>query len=340
MKHLITGAAGFIGAALSERLLSRGDEVVGADNINDYYDPALKHARLERLAAYPAFRFERSELADPHATAELFDPAKGCGGNYDTVVHLAAQAGVRYSIDEPHAYADSNLTAWLNVLQGCRHGQPERVVYASSSSVYGSRDTIGAGAGEPFAETDCVTRPASFYAATKMAGELMAHSYADLFGLDVAATRFFTVYGPWGRPDMALLKFTQAIHAGEPIPLFNAGKMHRDFTYIDDIVDGLEKLVDGVGSQGPGFREYNLGNGDPMPLGDLVSAIEKALGKPAKRNLLPMQAGDVPYTYADISKARRELGFEPKTLLDDGVARFVDWWLGYTGVSAPQRRAA
>jgi len=332
MKILVTGAAGFIGSALVLRLLERGDVVVGIDNHNDYYDPALKEARLARHAAHPAYTHLRLDLADREGIRACFATHKP-----DRVVNLAAQAGVRYSIDNPFAYMDSNITGFLHVLEGCRHNNVEHLVYASSSSVYGANATL------PFSVHDNVDHPLSLYAASKKANELMAHSYSHLYGLPTTGLRFFTVYGPWGRPDMALFKFTQAILAGESLQVFNYGKHRRDFTYIDDIVEGIIRVLDRPATPNPDWRGeepdpgssrapwrvYNIGNHRPVELLDYIAALEKALEKPAKMELLPMQAGDVPDTCADVEDLAREFDFRPNTSIETGIARFVAWYRDY-----------
>lgn len=326
---MVTGAAGFIGYHLSERLLARGDTVVGVDNVNDYYDVRLKLARLERLEKHPAFEFRRVDLADREAMHDLFAAAA-----VDTVVNLAAQAGVRYSITNPHAYVDSNLVGFLNVLEGCRHNGVEHLAFASSSSVYGANTSI------PFSVHDNVDHPLSLYAASKKANELMAHTYAHLYGLSVTGLRFFTVYGPWGRPDMALFLFTKAILEGRPIDVFNRGDMRRDFTYIDDIVEGLVRVVDSPARRNPDwdgahpdpgtsrapYRIYNIGNNRPVELTYLIECLERELGMTATRNLLPMQPGDVPATYADVDDLARDFDFRPATSIEEGVRRFVAWY--------------
>lgn len=321
MKILVTGAAGFIGAATVLRLLERGDSVVGLDNLNDYYDPALKQARLDRLALHAGFRFVDLDLANRDGMAKLF-----AAEQFDRVVHLGAQAGVRYSLQNPHAYVDSNLVGFVNVLEGCRHNGVQHLVYASSSSVYGGNTKM------PFSEADNVDHPVSLYAATKKANELMAHSYSHLYGLATTGLRFFTVYGPWGRPDMAPILFTKAILAGEPIKVFNHGRMLRDFTYIDDIVEGvlrvLDKVATPVDSSAP-YRVFNIGNNQPVPLLDFIACLESALGVQAQKILLPMQDGDVPATYADTQALAAWVGFAPSTPLEQGVRSFVDWYRGY-----------
>lgn len=334
MKVLVTGAAGFIGMHVAQKLLNRGDTVIGIDNLNDYYDPALKHARLAQLEPYSDFRFEKLDVADRPGMAALFGREK-----FDRVVHLAAQAGVRYSLQNPHAYVDSNLIGFVNVLEGCRHHGVQHLVYASSSSVYGGNTKI------PFSETDPVDHPVSLYAATKKANELMAHSYSHLYGLPTTGLRFFTVYGPWGRPDMAYYLFTKAILEGESINVFNHGKMQRDFTYIDDIVEGVVRVLDKPARPSPNldiahsdqsqsrsdapYRVYNIGNHQPVELMTFIETIENSLGKKANKNLLSMQAGDVVATFAETSLLREEFGFVPSTSLQRGVGAFIDWYLTY-----------
>ncbi|HEX6315148.1 MAG TPA: NAD-dependent epimerase [Gemmatimonadaceae bacterium] len=332
MRVLVTGAAGFIGARLSEVLLARGDEVLGYDNVNNYYDPRLKEARLARLVPRPGFRLLRGALEDRamlrHAFTS-FGPQR--------VVNLAAQAGVRYSLENPHAYVDSNVTGFLNVLEACRHHEVEHLVYASSSSVYGANRKL------PFSVDDNVDHPVSLYAATKKANELMAHTYSHLFGVPTTGLRFFTVYGPWGRPDMALFVFTRKILAGEPIEIFNHGRHSRDFTYIDDVVEGVVRALDRVpeaaadlASSDPSparsaapYRLYNIGNHQPVELLRYIEVIEECLGRKADRHLLPMQPGDVPDTWADVEALRRDVGYSPSTPIEVGVARFVDWYREY-----------
>jgi len=332
MKILVTGAAGFIGFHLCQVLLARGDEVVGLDNLNPYYDVRLKQARLAQLQDQPRFRFVELELADREGMAALF-----AGEGFTRVVNLAAQAGVRYSLENPHAYVDSNLVGFVNVLEGCRHSGVEHLVFASSSSVYGANTRM------PFSIHHNVDHPVSLYAATKKANELMAHTYAHLYGLPCTGLRFFTVYGPWGRPDMALFLFTRAILAGEPIDVFNHGRMRRDFTYIDDIVEGVVRVTDRVAEPDPAwdgnspdpgtsaapYRNYNIGNNNPVELMDLIATLEKALGREAVKNFLPLQPGDVPATFADVDDLVRDVGFKPATPIDVGVGRFVDWYRDY-----------
>ncbi|MDR0234219.1 MAG: NAD-dependent epimerase [Zoogloeaceae bacterium] len=332
MKILVTGAAGFIGSALVLRLLARGDTVVGIDNHNDYYDPTLKEARLLRHADHPAYTHLRLDLADREGMRACFATHKP-----ERVVNLAAQAGVRYSIENPFAYMDSNLVGFLHVLEGCRHYGVEHLVYASSSSVYGANTTL------PFSVHDNVDHPLSLYAASKKANELMAHTYSHLYGLPSTGLRFFTVYGPWGRPDMALFKFTRAILSGEAMQVFNYGRHRRDFTYIDDIVEGIIRVLDRPAAPNPDWqggqpdpgsslapwRVYNIGNHRPVELLDYIAALEKALGRRAKMELLPMQAGDVPDTCADVEDLEREFDFRPDTSVETGIARFVAWYRDY-----------
>ena len=329
---LVTGAAGFIGMHTSLRLLARGDQVIGIDNLNDYYDVALKQARLARLQAHANFRFHKLDVADRQGVAELFAAEKP-----QRVIHLAAQAGVRYSLTNPHAYIDSNLQGFTNILEGCRHHGVEHLVYASSSSVYGGNTAL------PFSEHHNIDHPVSLYAATKKANELMAHTYSHLFGLPTTGLRFFTVYGPWGRPDMALFLFTKAILAGQAIDIFNNGNMVRDFTYVDDIVEGLVRIADKPATSNPSFdpanpdpatssapyRVFNIGNSQPTPLMDYISALESALGITAKKNYLPMQPGDVPATAANTDELNAWVGFKPSTPVLQGVASFVEWYRSY-----------
>jgi UDP-glucuronate 4-epimerase len=321
MKILVTGAAGFIGFHTTLRLLAAGHEIVGIDNLNDYYDVRLKLARLEQLEGKRGFRFNRLDLADRRGIAELFE-----SNAFDVVLHLGAQAGVRYSLENPFAYLDSNLTGMLTVLEGCRHNGVKHLVYASSSSVYGSNTKL------PFAIEDRVDTPVSLYAATKKADELMCHTYAHLYGFPITGLRFFTVYGPWGRPDMAYFKFADAIMAGRPIDVYNNGDMKRDFTYIDDIVDGVRAIVSNEpavhGNQVP-HRVYNLGHNHPEQLLDMIQLLEKHLGRQSDKNFLPMQPGDVYATYADITATVRDYGFTPKVSLDAGLQRFAEWYLAY-----------
>jgi UDP-glucuronate 4-epimerase len=330
MRVLVTGAAGFIGYHVCQLLLARGDSVVGFDVVNDYYDPAIKEARLERLGAGNGdFSFVRENLADRTAVERCFADHR-----FDRVIHLAAQAGVRYSLENPHAYVESNLIGFTNILEACRHAAVPHLTYASTSSVYGANTKM------PFSEHDGVDHPLQFYAATKRANELMAHSYSHLFRLPTTGLRFFTVYGPWGRPDMALFSFTKAILAGEPIKLFNNGNHIRDFTYVDDIAEGVVRASDKVAAPNPDwnaeapdpassnapYRLFNIGNADPTPLTDYVEAIEEALGKTAIREFLPLQPGDVPNTFADVTELQAATGYKPGTPVREGVRRFVDWY--------------
>jgi len=336
MKVLVTGAAGFIGMHVATQLLARGDEVVGIDNLNDYYEVSLKKARLARLQEHPSFRFEALDVADRPALEREFER-----GGFTHVVHLAAQAGVRYSITHPHAYGQANLVGFLNVLEACRQQRVKHLVYASSSSVYGGNVRM------PFREDDGVDHPVSLYAATKKANELMAHTYSHLYEMPTSGLRFFTVYGPWGRPDMALFKFTRAILAGEPIAIYNHGQMKRDFTYIDDIVVGVIGVLDRPPRPNPDFdsslpdastswapyQVLNIGNEHPVPLLEFVDALEAAIGKPAIRDLQPMQPGDVIATYADVARLSKAMGgFRPGVSVGEGVGRFVEWYRGYYAV--------
>lgn len=328
MNYLVTGAAGFIGYHVSKRLLEAGHQVVGIDNLNDYYDVNLKQARLD-LLAQPSFHFHKIDLADREGMASLF-----ASEHFERVIHLAAQAGVRYSLENPHAYSDSNLTGFLNILEGCRHNQIQHLLYASSSSVYGLNRKM------PFSTDDSVDHPVSLYAATKKANELMAHTYSHLYGLPTTGLRFFTVYGPWGRPDMALFKFTKAILEGKSIDVYNYGKMKRDFTYIDDIAEAVIRLQDVIpqsddqwtvetgtpaASIAP-YRVYNIGNSSPVELMDYIRALEDALGIEATKNMLPLQPGDVLETSADTKALYDVIGFKPQTTVKDGVKNFVDWY--------------
>ena len=335
MKILLTGAAGFIGMTTALRLLARGDIVVGLDNLNDYYDVRLKRNRLARLTQHAAFQFVQMDVADRPGIESLFAEQR-----VDRVVHLAAQAGVRYSLQNPHAYIDSNVVGFMNILEGCRHSQVQHLVYASSSSVYGGNTKM------PFSEHDSVDHPVSMYAATKKANELMAHTYSHLFGLPTTGLRFFTVYGPWGRPDMALFLFTKAILERRPIDVFNHGQMQRDFTFVDDIVEGVIRVLDRPATPDPSyraeapdpgtsnapFRVFNIGNHQPVQLLDYIACIEDAVGNKAEKNLLPLQAGDVPATHADVDALRDWVGFTPATDVRTGVGRFVDWYRDYYGV--------
>ncbi len=319
MTTLVTGAAGFIGYHLAERLLSEGRRVVGVDNLNSYYDPRLKRARLRLLAAYPAFEFVEADLANRPAAEALF-AQRAKKDAYQVVVHLAAQAGVRHSLENPHAYTESNVTGFLHVLEGCRRNKIGRLIYASSSSVYaGNRKT-------PFAVGDPVETPVSLYAATKRAGELMAHCYSHLFGIATTGLRFFTVYGPWGRPDMAPFKFVEAIERDEVIDLYNYGRMQRDFTYVDDIVEGLVRVID---RPHQGYRLYNVGHGSPVGLLEFVHTVEKALGKRARKRFLPIPPGDVVATHAEVENFFEYTGFHPATPVALGVERLVAWYRDY-----------
>lgn len=332
MKILVTGAAGFIGFHLTQRLLAQGNEVVGFDNLNDYYDVCLKEARLRILEAKPGFRMVRAALEDRAIVAQLFSDER-----FDMVVNLAAQAGVRYSLQNPRAYIDSNIVGFMNILEGCRHNAVKHLVYASSSSVYGANTTV------PFSVHHPVDHPVSLYAATKKSNELMAHTYAHLFGLPVTGLRFFTVYGPWGRPDMAYFSFTKAILDGRPIDVFNHGRMQRDFTYIDDIVEGVVRVLGHIPTADPSwdaatpdpatsnapYRLYNIGNNQPVELGYFIEVLEGCLGKKAHKNMLPMQAGEVPVTYADVADLMQEVGFRPATAIREGIEHFVEWYLRF-----------
>jgi len=326
---MITGVAGFIGASLALRLLERGDMVTGIDNLNDYYEVSLKEARLARLMPSKQFSFFKADISDPEAMQNLFSENR-----FDAVVNLAAQAGVRYSIENPAAYIDANLVGFGHILEGCRHSGVGHLVYASSSSVYGSNSKL------PFSEKDNVDHPISLYAASKKANELMAHAYSHLYAIPATGLRFFTVYGPWGRPDMALFKFTRGILGDEPIPVFNRGKMVRDFTYVDDIVEGVIRVIDRPAekadrSDGPDrsatapWRVYNIGNSQPVPLMDYIGALEEALGKRAKLDLLPMQDGDVYATEADVAALEAQFDYRPRISAAEGVKRFVDWYRSY-----------
>jgi UDP-glucuronate 4-epimerase len=326
---LVTGVAGFIGMHVARRLLAQGHDVVGIDNLNPYYDPGLKAARVAELKAFSSFGFEKMDIADRKAMADLFTAAR-----FPHVVHLAAQAGVRHSLTDPHAYADANLIGFLNVLEGCRHARSRHLLYASSSSVYGANTRM------PFRTSDNVDHPLNFYGATKKANELMAHAYAHLFAVPATGLRFFTVYGPWGRPDMAMWLFTDAIMQGRPIKLFNNGRMRRDFTYIDDVVEAVVRLLprppaanpawsadapDPATSRAP-WHLYNIGNSRPVDVIEVVRLIEQAIGKPAIREYLPMQPGDVPETYADATELERAVGFRPSTPIAGGIGHFVEWF--------------
>lgn len=332
MRVLVTGTAGFIGFHLARRLLARGDEVVGVDVVNDYYDVSLKEARLDQLKAIPGFSERRLDIADRDAMATVFAEVRP-----QRVVNLAAQAGVRYSLVNPHAYVDANLVGFTNILEGCRHNGVEHLVYASSSSVYGANEAM------PFSVHDNVDHPLSLYAASKKANELMAHTYSHLYGLPTTGLRFFTVYGPWGRPDMALFIFTRKILAGEPIDVFNHGKHQRDFTYIDDIVEGVVRTLDHVacpneqwdarepdaGTSMAPYRIYNIGSNNPVELSRFIEVLEEQLGRRAEKNLLPLQPGDVPATFADVKALIDDVGYKPSTTIEEGIARFVDWYRDY-----------
>lgn len=334
MKYLVTGAAGFIGFHVSKRLLEAGHQVVGIDNLNDYYDVSLKQARLD-LLVHPGFQFHKSDLADRESMSALF-----ASGHFDRVIHLAAQAGVRYSLENPHAYADSNLTGFLNILEGCRHNKIQHLLYASSSSVYGMNRKM------PFSTGDSVDHPVSLYAATKKANELMAHTYSHLYGLPTTGLRFFTVYGPWGRPDMALFKFTKAMLEGKSIDVYNYGKMKRDFTYIGDIAEAIIRLQDVIpapngewtveggspATSSAPYCVYNIGNSSPVELMDYIKALEEALGIDATKNMLPLQPGDVLETSADTKALYDVIGFKPTTTVKDGVKNFVDWYRDFYNV--------
>lgn len=333
---LVTGSAGFIGFHLCQRLLARGDVVTGLDNLNSYYSVQLKQDRLAQLEGRPGFTFVRTDLADRAGMERVFQDY-----DFDTVVHLAAQAGVRYSLTNPHAYIDSNLVGFINILEGCRHKRVRHLVYASSSSVYGANTEM------PFSVHHNVDHPVSLYAATKKANELMAHTYSHLYGLPTTGLRFFTVYGPWGRPDMALYLFTKAILEDQPIDVFNEGKMRRDFTYIDDIVEGVIRVTDRTACPNPQwsgahpdpgtsrapYKIYNIGNHQPVELQHFIATLEKALGKQARKNYLPMQPGDVPATYADVDDLMRDVGFQPSTPIEQGIQCFVDWYRHYHHVA-------
>ena len=335
MKILLTGAAGFIGMTTCLRLLARGDEVVGLDNLNDYYEVTLKENRLKRLTSHANFRFVKMDVADRMGMEHLFATEK-----FDRVIHLAAQAGVRYSLENPHAYIDSNIVGFTNILEGCRHHKVQHLAYASSSSVYGGNTDM------PFSEHQSVDHPVSLYAATKKANELMAHTYSHLYGLPTTGLRFFTVYGPWGRPDMALFLFTKAILEGQPIKVFNHGNMLRDFTFVDDIVEGVIRVIDRIAEPNPDYssktpdpatsnapyRVFNIGNHNPVKLMDFITAIEDALGMKAEKILMPLQDGDVPQTYADVEALKDWVGFVPATSIQTGIGRFVQWYRGYYGV--------
>ena len=335
MKVLITGAAGFIGSALAIRLLERGDEVIGIDNLNDYYDVNLKKARLARVSEHAGFTDVRIDLEDRKGIEDVFKQHKP-----ERVVNLAAQAGVRYSITNPHAYIDTNIVGFVNILEGCRHNDVEHLVYASSSSVYGANTNY------PFSVHNNVDHPVSLYAASKKSNELMAHTYSHLFNIPTTGLRFFTVYGPWGRPDMALFLFTKKILAGEPIDVFNFGNHKRDFTYIDDIVEGVIRTLDKIPEPNPDwsgddpdsatsaspYRLYNIGNNEPVELMHYIEVLENCLGKKAEKNMLPLQPGDVPNTYADVKELVNDVGYKPDTSVEDGIVRFVEWYKEYFNI--------
>ncbi|MBI5345182.1 MAG: NAD-dependent epimerase [Deltaproteobacteria bacterium] len=335
-KILVTGAAGFIGFHLSKRLIERGDQVVGVDNVNSYYDVSLKLSRLKELEGRKGFRFVKLDISDREGVKGLFGREK-----FDVAVNLAAQAGVRYSLVNPYAYTDSNIEGFLNILEGCRHNKVSHLVFASSSSVYGANTKM------PFSVHHNVDHPVSLYAATKKANELMAHTYSSLYKIPSTGLRFFTVYGPWGRPDMALFLFTKAILEGRPIDVFNYGKMQRDFTYIDDIIEGVARVIDKVplpdigwngdnpdsASSFAPYKLYNIGNNNPVPLLKFIEVIEDCLGRKAEKNLLPIQPGDVPATYADVDDLIRDVGFKPSTTIEEGIKRFVAWYKVYYGIT-------
>ena len=329
MRYLVTGTAGFIGYHVAERLLARGDEVTGLDNVNDYYDVRLKHARMARLEGKPGYDFVKLDVSDREGMERVFAERKP-----EVVIHLAAQAGVRYSLTNPHAYVQSNLAGFMNILEGCRHQKVRHLVYASSSSVYGGNTH------QPFSIHDNIDHPVSIYAASKKANELMAHTYSHLYGIPTTGLRFFTVYGPWGRPDMAMFLFTKAILEGQPIDVFNHGKMRRDFTYIDDIVEGIVRTADHVavpnpeyssdtpdpGTSSAPYRVYNIGNDNPVELMDMIGVLEGVLGRTAEKRMLPLQAGDVPATWANVDDLTRDVGFKPATSIEEGIRRFVTWY--------------
>jgi UDP-glucuronate 4-epimerase len=329
VRYLVTGTAGFIGYHVAERLLARGDEVTGLDNVNDYYDVRLKYARMARLEGKPGYDFIKLDVSDNDGMARVFAERKP-----EVVIHLAAQAGVRYSLTNPHAYVQSNLAGFMNILEGCRHQKVKHLVYASSSSVYGGNTR------QPFSIHDNIDHPVSLYAASKKANELMAHTYSHLYDIPTTGLRFFTVYGPWGRPDMAMFLFTKAILEGKPIDVFNHGKMRRDFTYIDDIVEGIVRTADHValpnpeytsdapdpGTSSAPYRVYNIGNDNPVELMDMIGVLEGVLGRKAEKRMLPLQAGDVPATWANVDDLTRDVGFKPATPIDEGIRRFVGWY--------------
>jgi len=332
VRYLVTGTAGFIGYHVAERLMARGDEVTGLDNVNDYYDVRLKHARMARLEGKPGYDFIKLDVSDREGMAHVFAERKP-----EVVIHLAAQAGVRYSLTNPHAYVQSNIAGFMNILEGCRHRMVRHLVYASSSSVYGGNTR------QPFSIHDNIDHPVSLYAVSKKANELMAHTYSHLYNIPTTGLRFFTVYGPWGRPDMAMFLFTKAILEGKPIDVFNHGQMRRDFTYIDDIVEGIVRTADHVAAPNPEYssdtpdpctssapyRVYNIGNDNPVELMDMIGVLEGVLGRKAEKRLLPLQAGDVPATWADVEDLTRDVGFKPATPIDEGIRRFVAWYKGF-----------
>lgn len=336
MKILVTGAAGFIGSTLSHRFLDRGDDVVGVDNLNNYYDVSLKEARLARLTEKSNFSFHKLDIENREGMEALFKVEK-----FDRVVHLAAQAGVRYSLENPHAYIDANIVGFMNILEGCRHNEVENLVYASSSSVYGANTSM------PFSIHDNIDHPVSLYAATKKANELMAHTYSHLYGLPTTGLRFFTVYGPWGRPDMSLFLFTKSIIEGKPIDVFNYGDHQRDFTYVDDIVEGVVRCNDTIATANPEwsgdkpdpgtskapYRVYNIGNNNPVHLMTFIETLENALGKKAEKNMLPLQPGDVPATYANVDDLVRDMDYKPATSIETGISNFVKWYKEYFKVA-------
>ena len=327
MKILVTGVAGFIGFHLAKKLLESGNQVYGVDNLNDYYDVGLKQARLKQLLPYSKFTFEYLDISDRSSTANLF-----ASGDFEVVVHLAAQAGVRYSLENPHAYVDSNLVGFTNILEGCRHGAVGHLIFASSSSIYGKNTQV------PFSVGDRVDTPVSLYAATKKANELMAHAYSHLYQIPTTGLRFFTVYGPWGRPDMAYYKFVKAIAEDRPIDVYNYGKMMRDFIYIDDIVAGIVKLIPQRTKLLPPYKIYNLGNNNPVELQEFIAIIETLMGKLAQKNFLPMQPGDVVATYANIEESMTDLDFQPATSITHGLASFVNWYRAYYGYTTAREK--
>ena len=329
MKILVTGVAGFIGFHLAKKLLQSGKRVYGIDNLNDYYDVELKQARLAQLLPYQNFTFEYLDISDRAPTADLFRD-----GDFEVVVHLAAQAGVRYSLDNPHAYVDSNLVGFTNILEGCRHSKIQHLIFASSSSVYGKNTKV------PFAVEDRVDTPVSLYAATKKANELMAHAYSHLYQIPTTGLRFFTVYGPWGRPDMAYYKFVKAIAEDRPIDVYNYGKMMRDFTYVDDVVEGMIELIPHRAKSRPPYQIYNLGNNNPVELQEFIATIEQLMGKSAQKNFLPMQPGDVLSTYADVEGLTADIGFKPTTSIALGLANFINWYQSYYGRANEQNIVA